>query len=837
MIDQALLPVESVVPELRAALKGGDAVVLEAPPGAGKTTGVPLRLLDEPWLAGQKILMLEPRRLAARAAAERMAQVLGEPVGERVGYRVRQESRVSGQTRVEVVTEGVLTRMLQQDPELQGVGLLIFDEFHERSLEADLGLALALQSRELLRDSNPLKLLLMSATLDGERVAELLGGAHIVRSAGRAHPVAIRYGDAWRPGEDVCARVAGTVRQALREESGSLLVFLPGQAEIRRVGELLDDLRSERVLVLALHGELDLGTQRQVIAATPPGVRKIVLATAIAETSLTIDGVRVVIDSGLSRLAQFDPTSGMTRLHTRQVSSAAATQRAGRAGRTEPGVCYRLWSATQQAQLQAYTPPEMLQADLLPLALQLLRWGVSDPMELRWLDLPPAAAYLRALEMLQRLGAVVPAGDRWRLTAHGSAMADLPLHPRLAHMLLRARELGVGRPACDLAALLSDRDPLTLREVDVDLRLEWLGRRQTSGRDSARQSRMRQLGSQFARQLGVDQRPVAASGMDAAVLLAFAYPDRIARLRDHQGGYRMSGGRGARLRPDDPLQGVEWLAVAHVGGRSGEASDQIYLAAALDPARFDAELAELVREEEFVNWDRAEGRFVAELRRKVGELILDRRALPNPSAEQRAHALLAFVRESGLELLDWSGEASQLRARVALAHTLEPDAQWPDWSDTQLLQTLEHWLLPAIHTVRRLEDFAAIDVAGLLQLALSWERQQRLNQMLPVRLQVPSGSEIRIDYTRSPPVLAVKLQEMFGCAETPRVAGGRVALMVHLLSPARRPLQVTQDLASFWGNGYLEVRKEMRGRYPKHPWPEDPVHAVATAYTKQRSKP
>lgn len=834
--DPTGLPVHASLEALTVALGDRHVAVLEAPPGAGKTTLIPLALLDADWLQGQKMLLLAPRRLAARAAAERMADQLGEAVGRTVGYRVRLESRVSPTTRIEVITEGILTRQLQADPALEGIGLVIFDEFHERSLDGDLGLALTLQSRELLRDTEPLRLLVMSATLDGARVAQLLDGAPVIRSEGRQHPVEIHYGDPRTAADDPCARVAATLRDVLAREPGSVLVFLPGQREIRRVAELTADLATPTLQLLPLHGELDLAAQRRVIEPAAPGTRKVVLATSIAETSLTIDGIRVVIDAGLSRLPQFDPRSGMTRLQTRPLSRASSEQRAGRAGRIEPGTCYRLWSPTQQSQLVPFAPPEMAQADLASLALQLLRWGAADPAELRWLDPPPAAPYTQALELLQRLGAVTRRDGRWQLTGHGEAMAHLPAHPRLGHLLLVGARFGLLARAADLAALIAERDPFRIPGSDLQPRLEQIAGH--GARGAVR--RLQQLAAQFRRMVEVRPSNAVDDPDDprwTGFLVAVAYPDRIAQRRGNR--YTLSNGRAAQLPDGDPLHSASHLAVAQLGGQAGRATDRIFLAAELDAALFNGPLADLVDELDRIDWDREAGRFRAERRRCCGALVLERRPLTDIPAGKRRDVLLDLVRREGLALLDWPDHARQLRGRVALLHRVDlarhAQSEWPDLGDAALLERLPEWLGPALDNVRHLDDFRTLDVGALLHSLLPWPLPQRLDELAPERIRVPSGNTARIDYTVEPPVLAVKLQEMFGCAETPRVAGGRVAVVIHLLSPARRPLQVTQDLAGFWRGSYAEVRKEMRGRYPKHPWPENPLQAPPTARTRRRS--
>lgn len=838
------LPIDSVLPALRQALAARHEVVLEAPPGAGKTTRVPLALLQEAWLAGQSILMLEPRRLAARAAAERLATELGEPVGETVGYRIRLDSKVGPKTRIEVVTEGILARRLQDDPALEGVGLVIFDEFHERSLDADLALALTLNGRALLRDEPPLKVLVMSATLEGERLSALLDDAPVVRSEGRMFPVDIRWGRPWQAGEFIEPRVVQTVQQALADESGSLLVFLPGQAEIRRVAEQLGEALAGRadILICPLHGELDLDAQRAAIEPAPAGKRKVVLATNIAETSLTIDGVRVVVDAGLARVPRFDPGSGMTRLDTQRISRASATQRAGRAGRLEPGACYRLWSEAQHDQLPAYGAAEILQADLAGLALQLARWGVA-PQELAWLDLPPAAAYAQAQDLLERLGALASRSGGGSLTPHGQAMAEVPAHPRIAHLLLRGHALGLGALACDLAALLGERDILRSNDADLHHRIALLAGEQGGPRASrGAVQRVRQLARQFKGYLrGPAREPVADPDHPRWLggLLAFAYPDRIARQRRAGGGeYRLANGRAALFGEPDALMKEPWLVIADLGSRQGQREERIYLAAALEPALFESILAEQVSVHDTLDWDEREGVLRAERQRKVGELVLSSEALPNLDAEARSRALLGLVRRKGLELLPWTPELRQWQARIDLLRRLDleskGESEWPDVSDAALLGSLEDWLLPYLGKVSRLSHFANLELAGILQAVLPWPLPQRLDELAPRTLQVPSGSNIRLDYSEFPPVLAVRLQELFGLADTPRVAGGRVAVKLHLLSPAQRPVQVTQDLANFWRSTYADVKKDLKGRYPKHYWPDDPLIAEPTARAKPR---
>ena len=835
------LPIDAALPALLQALRDRAEVVLQAPPGAGKTTRVPLALLDEPWLQGQTIIMLEPRRLAARAAAERMAAELGERVGETVGYRIRLESRVGPKTRIEVVTEGILARRLQEDPSLEGVGLVIFDEFHLRNLDADLALALTLNGRELFRDDLPLKVLLMSATLEGERLSRLLDDAPIVTSEGRMYPVKTIWGKPQQPGDFIEPRVIATCLDALDEQKGSVLIFLPGQAEIRRVHQGLQDNLQQRhdILLCPLHGELDLSAQRAAIDPAPPGKRKVVLATNIAETSITINGVCVVIDAGLERVPRFDPRSGMTRLDTQRISKASATQRAGRAGRLEPGVCYRLWSEAQHEQLAGFSTPEIQQADLAGLAIQLARWGVQ-PTQLKWLDVPPSAAFSQACDLLRRLGAL-QRDDQ--LTKHGQAMAELPAHPRIAHLLLRGHALGLANLACDIAALLGERDIQRGGGADLHSRLAILSGEQ-------RAQRGEQSGAQRSRQLAKQYRSFMRGTVTDAVqdcddpkwvgcLLALAYPDRVAQRRQASGaGYRLANGRAALFTEPDALMKHDWLVIADLGSRQGQREERIYLAVDLDPGLFNTVLREQVSQVDELDWDEREGVLRAERQLKVGELVLSASPLANLDDESRARALVSYVRRKGLELLPWTPELRQWQARIELLRRLDLDrsgeSEWPDLSDQMLMATLEEWLTPYVARVSRLSHFGQLDLSAILRNLLPWPLPQQLDSQAPQTITVPSGSNIRIDYSEQPPVLAVRLQELFGLSDTPRIANGRQVLQLHLLSPARRPVQVTQDLANFWRTTYSDVKKDLKGRYPKHFWPDDPLIAEATARAKPR---
>ena len=846
------LPIAEVLEQLKRCMSEGNEVVLQAPPGAGKTTIVPLELLDQPWLQGRKILVLEPRRMAARAAASRMAQLLGDAVGQTVGYRIRMDTCVSDNTRIEVITEGILTQQLQRDPGLEDVGLVIFDEFHERNLDADLCLALALHGREVFREGPALKLLVMSATLAGEEVSKLLGNAPIVTSSGRQFPVETHYCEAHQLRHSIVQPTINVVLRVLKEQAGSILVFLPGQREISSVARGLADAlehSAEPLQIAPLYGGLSLERQLQALLPAPDGKRKIVLSTNLAETSLTIEGITVVVDSGLVREAAFDPATGMTRLATRRISRASAEQRKGRAGRQGPGRCYRLWSEQQHERLVAHALPEILQADLAPMALQLLSWGVDDGSELRWLDPPPAAPFAQAVSILEQCGATFrnQAGCL-QLTPHGVRLAQMPMHPRLAHMLLVGCDIQAREMGCLLAAILSERNPLGEQGVDIattvavlmgesrcpDKLQGWFKRVWKQARRFA--SMATEIHKPETLTLSVDQENIIS------VLLARAYPDRIARLRADGDGYtyQLSNGRSAVLPVDDSLAGTEWLAVAELGGKVGEPVDRIYSASELDPVNFGEILSTLVSEQENVEWDYRKERFMAERRTHIGSILLSSDVLEQVSDEARSAALLAVVRKKGIDILSFNKKVQQWRARVMLLHRAGADVEanpWPDLSDEALLDTLESWLLPYLDPVRRLEDFRSLNVKDMLRILLPWPLPLELERLVPERWAAPSGSSVEIDYTQTPPVLAVKLQEMFGCEDTPTVAGGLVALQIHLLSPGQQPLQITQDLAGFWRSSYHDVKREMKGRYPKHPWPDDPLVAVATRYTKKRMGP
>ncbi|SET16957.1 ATP-dependent helicase HrpB [Paenibacillus sp. NFR01] len=829
------LPIQQIIPELQTALRSNRAAVLIAEPGAGKTTGVPPALLDEPWLAGQTILMLEPRRLAARSAAVYMARAKGEQAGQTVGYRMRNETKVSKDTRITVVTEGVLTRMLQQDPSLEGVGLVIFDEFHERSLHADLGLALALEAQAVLRDD--LRILVMSATLDGQRVGALLGGAPVLESPGRTFPVETVYlpRGPLQTELPLEQRAAAAVRRALAEQPGDVLVFLPGEREIRRTErELAGGSLPAGTVLRPLYGQLPQDQQDAAVAPSVKGERKVVLATSIAETSLTIEGVRTVIDTGLRRTQVFSPRTGMPRLTTVPVSKASADQRRGRAGRTAPGVCYRLWSREEHDRLPDDQVPEMLEADLAPLALELALWG-ARPDALQWLDAPPAAAYAQGAALLRELGALDAGGA---ITAHGRRMALLGAHPRTAHMLLRAAELDAAPLACRLAALLQERDLLRGPAAggDLALRAEALLRYErsadTGGADPAGLRAVLREARTLEAQLRLAAAPVPGDAERTGLLLSFAYPDRIGQTRGG-GAFLLSGGRGAALREGDLLARAAYIVAAAVDDQAGQS--RILLAAELSEADLLLHHKDRIAEQREVYWDDASGSVKARRRTLLGALVLKESADARPTPEETAAALLAAVRAQGLQVLPWDKATLQLRERLAFMHGQRAD--WPDVCDAALLGMLEDWLAPYVHGMRSLKDLQRIPLARALEGLLDWNSRQTLEREAPTHIAVPSGSRVAIDYSNPEmPVLAVRLQEMFGLEETPRIGKGRVPLLLHLLSPARRPVQVTSDLASFWSGAYFEVKKDLKGRYPKHYWPEDPRQAVPTSRVRPPQK-
>ena len=815
------LPIDAALPQLTAALAGSDAAVLVASPGAGKTTRVPLVLLDEPWAKDKKILVLEPRRLAARAAAARMASTLREQVGDTVGLRVRFDSKVTKRTRIEILTEGVFTRLILDDPSLDGIAAVLFDEFHERSLDADLGLALARDAQLGLRPD--LKLLVMSATLDGARVAALLGDALAVESEGRVFPVETRYLGR-DPRASIERQAADAVERALRAESGSLLVFLPGAGEIRRTEELLKErIRDTNVDIVGLFGALDAREQDRAISPSPPGRRKVVLATSIAETSITIEGVRVVIDSGLARVPRYEPDVGLTRLETVRVSRAAADQRRGRAGRTEPGICYRLWDEPQTGSLEPYTRPEILSADLSSFALDLAQWGAGDTGQLAFLDAPPQAAMNEARTLLREIGAI---DENNRITEEGRKLRALPLPPRLARMVVDAAAQGAGEMAAAIAAVLTERG-LGGNDVDLGHRLENFRRDRSRRAEDARAMVRRWTATAGNRQTDNDQSPGA--------LLALAYPDRVARNRGGSGGaFLLANGRGGMIDPASALARETYLVVAELAGAA--AAGRIVLAAPITLEEIEQDFAEQIRDSETVTFDATSASLRARRTRRLGSLVLAEQTRPVAFDSGSARLLAEGIATIGVRKLPWSKAQLQLRNRVMFLRRAEGD-EWPDLSDDTLARTAAEWLAPFLTGKTSLQQIGADDLAAMLDALLPWTLRKRIDAEAPTHFAAPSGSQVPIDYeAEEGPKLSIRVQELFGLAVHPTIAGGRVPLLIELLSPAHRPVQMTRDLPGFWRGSYKDVRTDLRGRYPKHPWPDDPLTAPATRRAKPRGQ-
>lgn len=822
-------PVMSILPETKEKLMQHPVVILEAPPGAGKSTVLPLHILGEPWLKDQKIILLEPRRLAARSVAMRMAELRNEQAGETIGYRVRFETRSGKNTRIEVVTEGILTRMIQSDNALEHVGLLIFDEFHERSLQADLSLALALQVQQVLRSD--LRILIMSATLDGDRLSDILK-APVVRSSGKQYPVTLHY---IPTPEDVPMATAVTrvIRKGILENKGDVLAFFPGSPEIRRAAEFLE-AENLPVIIYPLYGDLNFKKQQEAIVPDPQGRRKVVLATSIAETSLTIEGVSIVIDSGYSRVPRFDPRSGMTRLETIRVTRDAADQRAGRAGRLGPGTCYRLWSQAAHTNLVANRNPEILDADLAPLMLELAQWGIRNVNDLTWITPPPPGAISQANDLLRELKAINENG----ITERGKDMLDLPTHPRVAHMLLEAKAESISSLALatDIAAILEERDPMPKGSgADLSLRIEMLRRWRNGERVSGERTfldRIERLARSWRQHFRIPEDNSPVSDTQVGKYVMAAYPDRIAKqISKHSERYKLANGRIARLPAHDPLHRDSWLAIAQVD--AGNVEGRIFLAAPVD----DKDLVPLASAKEAVVWDQDREMVTASTELRIGNVVVSSRQLNKIPEDEKVGVLCQVIRENGLSFLNWGDEHKAWQARVLSLRTWRPGEDWPDVSDQNLLDTLEEWLGPFLVNHYKRSELLKLDLSTILSSMLPWELNARLQVLAPARLEVPSGSMIRLTYFADgrPPVMEVRLQEVFGMLETPLVNDGRNKVVMHLLSPGFKPVQVTQDLKSFWANTYAEVRKELRSRYPKHSWPEDPWTAVAVRGARRRT--
>jgi ATP-dependent helicase HrpB len=815
------LPIDAVLDELARTLANNNAAVLVAPPGAGKTTRVPLALLDQPWVKAKKIIVLEPRRIAARASAERMAKTLGERVGETVGYRVRFGSKVSRATRIEVVTEGIFSRQILDDPELTGVAAVLFDEFHERSLDADLGLALARDAQTGLRED--LRILVMSATLDGARVAKLLGQAPVISSEGRAFAVETRY--LGRKADAPLERqMADAIASSLRADPGSVLAFLPGAAEIRRTQNFLSErVHDAGIEIVPLFGALDASAQDRAIAPPPKGCRKVVLATSIAETSLTIDGVRIVVDCGLSRVPRYEPDIGLTRLETVRASRAAVDQRRGRAGRTEPGICYRLWDEPQTASLAAYTQPEILSADLSSLVLDLAQWGVADPATLAFLDSPPAPALKEAKSLLTELGALDGDG---RITAEGKSLRSLALPPRLARMIVDSHRLGAGEEAAEIAAVLTERG-LGGDSVDLDHRLDQF-RRDRSQRTVGARAMAQRWASQVA---STEGQPKASISPSTGVMLALAFPDRVARNRGN-GSFVLANGRGAAVEQTSALARTPYIAVAELTGTA--AQGRILLAAPITQAEIELRFADQIENADEISFDRDTLALRARRKKTLHAITLSEAPMAlSPSAET-APILADGLIAAGLDKLPWSKAAKQWRDRVMFLRKAEGES-WPDLSDDALVAGAADWLVPVLYDKLSLKNVSAGDLSEALSTLLPWELRSRLEREAPTHFEAPTGTQLAIDYeAEQGPTIAVRLQELFGLNSHPAIAGGAVPLVLELLSPAHRPVQVTRDLPGFWRGSYAAVRSDLRGRYPRHPWPEDPANAPPTRRVKPR---
>jgi ATP-dependent helicase HrpB len=817
------LPITEIVPDIQAKLSAQNTLIVNAPPGAGKSTLLPLTLLDAPWIGGKKIIMLEPRRLAARTIAMRMADLLGEEVGQTVGYRIRFENRVSAKTRIEVLTEGILTRMLQSDNALEDVAIVLFDEFHERSIYADVALALCRDAQQVLRPD--LRIVVMSATLDMPQLTQLLQ-APVAVSQGRQYPVEVVYTNS-RDMMLIAELTSRTVAKAVNDDDGDILVFLPGEGEIRQCEELLR--RScPQMAIHPLYGQLPANRQYAAIMPDRNGKRKIVLATSIAETSLTIEGIKVVVDSGYGRTLRFDPSTGLSRLTTIEISKDSADQRAGRAGRLGPGKCYRMWGPADQHRMADHRVPEIVDSDLSSLVLDMAQWGITDIYKLTWLTPPPKGHISQATEILHQIDAL----ENGKITSYGKQMAALPCHPRLAHMLIMAKEAQQLALAADLAAVLEERDPLPREAgIDINLRIEALRRHRADNRDGKNFVRIEKVAAQYRKLFSIEPNNGTVDPFETGLLLAYAYPERIACARPgNNAQFQLSNGSFAMASHKDDLAQEPWLAVAHLDARDG--MGKIFLASPIDPK----DLAPMVKTQQTVAWDTRKGGVIATNDLRIGSILLQSKPITNPNAQLIAKAICDAVAKEGERLLDFNDDVEQWQNRIQSLRHWHPEANWPDVSTANLLQTVHQWLMPYINNVKKPEDLKKIDLLNVLHHHLDWEKQSLLDQLAPAKIEVPSGSKIKLQYfaNGASPVLAVRLQEMFGLADTPRVNNGKTAVLLHLLSPGYKPVQVTSDLKSFWNNTYFDVKKELRFRYPKHVWPDDPWTEQAVRGAKRR---
>jgi len=817
------LPIKEIIPEILQHIKKENTLIINAPAGAGKSTLLPLSFLNEPWFEGKKILMLEPRRLAAKAIASRMAYFLGESVGETVGYRIRFENRTSEKTKIEVLTEGILTRMLQSDNELTGVAMVIFDEFHERSIHADVALALCRESQLILRPD--LKLVVMSATLDMPQLTQVLG-SKAVTSQGRLFPVEIYYeGDTdERMMAEQCARV---IIKAIKAHEGDVLVFLPGQGEILKTKDILQkELKS--FAIMPLYGSLPINQQQAALYPHKEGKRKIVLATSIAETSLTIEGIKIVVDSGFGRTSKFDPKSGLSRLQTIQISKDSADQRAGRAGRLSPGICYRMWSKTSHERMAAHLIPEIMEADLASLMLDMAQWGILDINQLTWLTSPPKGAVNQAVETLHQLDAL----EHGKITLHGEQMLRLPCHPRIAHMLLMAKKDNHIELAADIAAFLEERDPLGKEAgIDINTRIEALRKYRKENRSGGRMARIKKVAQSYLQLFKLEEDNNFVDSFETGVLLTHAYPERIAHARPgNNAQFQLSNGNIAAAGHKDDLAHEAWLAIAHMDAREG--LGKIFMASPLNPK----DLAPLVKELEIIKWDTEDGGLIATKELRIGNIILQSKPLPEPDEKHRVQAISEALKKEGEKLLNFNEQVTQWQNRVLSLRKWQPQENWPDVSTPALLITNAEWLSPYLTDIKKPAQLKKIDLVTVLQHHLTYDKQTELDRLAPSNITVPSGSSIQINYRADgmPPIVAVRIQEIFGLSETPKVNNSQKTVLLHLLSPGYKPVQVTDDLNSFWSNTYFEVKKELKRRYPKHVWPENPWSEQAISGIKRK---